>query len=157
LIGVGAVLILAVLGAAIALPIIQARGEIAPSSSVATAYVEREIFAASRLAVIGVVIGVIAVSRWRAVVALIAFLTVEAITEAYVPFIKNYGPIGSLNAFSDPSHRHQLSVGAGAAVALALGPHRLVAADLIMRRRANGPKVLEPRMQRTSASSRQRV
>jgi hypothetical protein len=157
LIGVSAVVILAVLAAAIALPIIHARGEIAPSSSVVTAYVEREIFAALRLAVIGVVIGVIAVSRWRAVLALIAFLAVEAISEAHVPFIKNYGPIGSLNAFSDPSHRHQLSVGAGAAVALAWVFIALVAADLIIRHRANATKVPEPRMQRTPGSSRQRV
>jgi len=78
---------------------------------------------------------VIAVGRWRAVIALISLLAIEAIAEAYVPFIKNYGPIGSFNAFSDPSHQHQLSVGVGAAIAFAWAIIALLVATLVTEHR----------------------
>ncbi|MGP0049287.1 MAG: hypothetical protein ACLPZR_10650 [Solirubrobacteraceae bacterium] len=102
-----------------------------PSSRVVVAYFEREAIAGLRLAILGVAIGVIAVSRRRAVSALIVFLIAEGVAESYIPFVKNYGPIGALNAFSDPSHHHQLSVGAGAAIAFAWAIRALVAATLI--------------------------
>lgn len=131
LVGGGAVVLLSALAAAVALPIIHSRGIAAPSSAVVAAYVQREIVAGVRLALVGVAIGVVAVGRWRAFAALIGFLALEAVAEAYVPFIKNYGPLGALNAFSDPSHHHQLSVAAGSAVALAWSLLALVLATLI--------------------------
>jgi hypothetical protein len=131
LIGAGSVVILGGLAAAIALPILHARGLPAPSSHVVAGYFQREAIAAVRLALLGVAIGVAAVARWRALSALVAFLAAEAVAEAYIPFIKNYGPIGALNAFSDPSHHHQLSIAVGGAIALAWSLLALVLATLI--------------------------
>jgi hypothetical protein len=131
LVGAGSVLLLAGLAAAVALPIIHARGVASPSSPVVAEYIQREAVAGTRLALLGVAIGIVAVGRWRAIIGLVGFLVVEAIAEAYIPFVKNYGPIGALNAFSDPSHHHQLSVGAGAAIALAWAVLALVVAAVI--------------------------
>lgn len=126
-----AVLVLAALAAAVALPIIHSRGVASPSSQVVTEYLQREVVAAARLAIIGVAIGVIAGGRWRAVAGLVGFLALEAIAEAHVPFLKNYGPIGALNAFSDPSHQHHLPLGTGAAIALVWALVALVVAAVI--------------------------
>jgi hypothetical protein len=134
LIGVASVLLLGGAAAAIALPIIHARGVPSPSSHVVVDYFQRETIAGARLALIGVAIGVLAVNRRRAVIALICFLVVEAVAEAQVPFIRNYGPLGALNAFSDPSHRHQLSTGTGAAIALGWALLSLAGAALISER-----------------------
>jgi hypothetical protein len=131
LVGAGSVLVLAGLAAAVALPIIHARGLASPSSHVVGEYIQREAIAGARLALLGVAIGIVAVGRWRAIIGLICFLVVEAIAEAYSPFVKYYGPIGALNAFSDPSHHHQLSVGAGAAIALAWAILALITAAMI--------------------------
>jgi hypothetical protein len=131
LVGIGTVLVLAAFAAAIALPLIQARGLATPSSPVVVEYVQREAVAAARLAVIGVAIGVVVAVRWRAVGTLITFLVVDGIAELQVPFVKNYGPIGALNAFSDPSHHHQLSVGAGAMLALGWALLALVLATFV--------------------------
>src|SRR5438874_1415318 len=73
LVGAGAVVILGGLAAAVALPIIHARGMPTPSSHVVTDYFQREAIAAVRLALVGVAIGVVAVSRRRALAALIGF------------------------------------------------------------------------------------
>jgi hypothetical protein len=129
------VVILGGLAAAVALPVIHARGMPTPSSHVVTDYFQREAIAAVRLALLGVAIGVVAVSRWRALAALIGFLAAEAVAEAYIPFIKSYGPIGALNAFSDPSHHHQLSIAVGGAIALAWSLLALVLATLLSENR----------------------
>jgi hypothetical protein len=134
LVGIASVLLLGGVAAAIALPIIHAQGIPSPSSRVVTDYIERETIAGARLALIGVAIGVLAVDRRRALIALICFLVVEAVAEAHVPFIRDYGPLGALNAFSDPSHRHQLATGTGGAVALGWAMLSLVGAALISER-----------------------
>jgi hypothetical protein len=135
LVGAAAVVILGGLAAAVALPIIHARGNAAPSSTVIVAYFERETAAGARLALLGVAIGIVAVRRLPALIGLITLLVVEAIAESYVPFIKNDGPMGALNAFSDPSHHHQLSVGAGSAIALGWALITLIVATAISENR----------------------
>ena len=142
LVGAGSVLVLAALAAAVALPIIHARGIASPSSRVVVEYIQREAIAGARLALLGVAIGIVAHTRWRAVLGLLAFLILEAVAEGHVPFIKNYGPIGALNAFSDPSHHHQLSVGAGAAIALGWAVLGLVVATLISESRSPGERAV---------------
>jgi hypothetical protein len=135
MVGAASVLVLGGIAAAVALPIIHARGIATPSSTVIGAYVERETVAGARLALLGVAIGLVAIRRRPAVMGLITFLILEALAEAYLPFIKNYGPIGALDAFSDPSHHHQLSVGAGSAVALGWALVTLVLATAISENR----------------------
>jgi len=134
--GAASVLLLGFEAAAVALPIIHARGLRTPSSHVIDAYFAREIVAGARLALVGTAIGIIAVRRWLAVTCVIGFMAAEAVAAAAIPFIRNYGPIGALNAFSDPSHHHQLSVGVGAAIALGWTLTALVIATLISEQRA---------------------
>ena len=74
--------------------------------------------------------------RGLAVTYIIGFMAGEAVAAAAIPFVRNYGPIGALNAFSDPSHHHQLAVGVGAAIALGWTLTALLIATLISERRA---------------------
>jgi hypothetical protein len=134
--GVVAVCVLAAIAAAIALPMIHSRGLALPSSSVVLDFVEREAVSALRLALVGVAIGIVAGSRWLAVAALGAFLVVEAVAEAHLAFVRDYGPIGALNAFSDPSHHHQLPVATGALVAFGWAIAALIGATLVAEHRA---------------------
>jgi hypothetical protein len=134
--GVVAVFFLAALAAAIGLPMIHSRGLVSPASSTVLDYVQREAIAALRLALVGVAIGLVAGSRWRALAGLAIFLFAEAVAEGYSPFIRDYGPIGALNAFSDPSHHHQLPVGTGALIALAWALASLIAATVVAESRA---------------------
>lgn len=134
--GVIAVFVLAAIAAAIGLPMIHSRGLASPASSTVLDYVQREAVSALRLALVGVAIGLVAGSRRRAQVGLAVFLAAEAVAEAYVPFIRDYGPIGALNAFSDPSHHHQLPVGAGALIALVWALAALIGATLVAESRA---------------------
>ena len=138
-------LLLAGLAAAVALPVIHARGVASPSFDVVAQYIQREAVAGARLALLGVAIGIVAVWRWRALLGLVGFLVVEAIAEVHIAFVKNYGPIGALNAFSDPSHHHQLSVGAGATIALLWAITALVVATVIgeSRNAQSGPALSE--------------
>jgi hypothetical protein len=110
LVGAASVLLLGLEAAAVMLPIIHARGLRTPSFSVIDAYFQREIVVGARLALLGSAIGIIAVRRGLAVTCIIGFMAGEAVAAAAIPFVRNYGPIGALNAFSDPSHHHQLAV-----------------------------------------------
>lgn len=124
------------IAAAVALPLLCARGIPAPPFHDVATYVEREAVAAGRLAIIGVAIGIVAGRKVIAAGALVGFLILEGFASAHIPFIKDYGPIGALNALSDPTHSHQLSVAAGGAVALAWALTALIAADRILELRA---------------------
>ena len=132
------------MAAAVALPLLGARGIPAPAFHDVSAYVEREAVAAARLAIVGVAIGIVAKRRIAAAATLVGFLILEDIAAAHIYFIKNYGPIGALNAFSDPTHSHQLSVAAGGAIALAWALAALIAAD----------RLLEFRLRRDSQRTR---
>lgn len=137
IVGAASVLLLGLEAAAVTLPIIDARGLRTPSLHVIDAFSQREIVAGARLALLGTAIGIIAVRRWLAVTCAIGFMAVEAVAAAAIPFVRNYGPIGALNAFSDPSHHHhQLSVGVGAAIALGWTLTALLIATLIGEQRA---------------------
>jgi hypothetical protein len=136
LVGVAAVFFVAAVAAAVALPVIHNRGLASPASSTVLDYVQREAVSALRLALVGVAIGLVAGSRRSALVALGVFLAAEGVAEGYSPFIRDYGPIGALNAFSDPSHHHQLPLGTGALVALLWALAALVGATLVAENRA---------------------
>lgn len=133
--GVLAVLLLAAVAAALGLAVIHSRGLVSPASSTVLDYIQRESVSALRLALVGVAIGLVAGSRWLAVAGLAVFLAAEAVAETFSPFIRDYGPIGALNAFSDPSHHHQLPVATGALVALAWALAALIGATLVAERR----------------------
>jgi hypothetical protein len=53
-----------------------------------------------------------------AAAVLACFLVVEAVAASHSAVVCDYGPIGALHAFSDPTHAPGLSLGAGNAVAL---------------------------------------
>jgi hypothetical protein len=115
---------------------IHSRRLASPSASTVLDYIQREAVAALRLALVGVAIGVVARSRRLAVIGLVVFLAAEGVAEAHVPFIRDYGPIGALNAFSDPSHHHQLPIGTGSLIALVWALAALVGATLVAESRA---------------------
>jgi hypothetical protein len=128
--GAASALVFAGLCALVALPLIQGRGLPAPDSHVVTEYIGREAVAAARLAILGVALGVAVGRRFPALVALALLLALEGIAEAYVSVVRDYGPVGALNAFSDPTHHHQLSIAAGGLIALAWGVVALLLASL---------------------------
>lgn len=146
LVGVACVLALAALAAGIAMPLIHARGLASPASGVITDYIAREAVASLRLALVGVALGLLAGGRGRALASLLAFLVVEGVAESVVPLVRDYGPIGALNAFSDPSHHHQLSVGTGGLIALGWALAALVVATLIAEGRAQPALVASGRL-----------
>jgi hypothetical protein len=135
LVGAAAVLLLGGLAAVIALPMLDARGIAAPSGHVVSEYAGRETVAGLRLALIGVAIGVLVADRRRAIIVMLAFLAIDDIAEQAIPLIKSYGPIGAINAFSDPSHHHQLSLAAGAGVALGWAILALLLATMVSENR----------------------
>jgi hypothetical protein len=123
----------ALIVAAISLPLAASRGAHTPDWSVVASYVEREAVASTRLALIGVAIGVLAAGRGRVAAAILAgFLVVEGVLASHSTLIRDFGPVGALNAFSDPSHMHRLSLGAGSAIALAWALAALIAAALVL-------------------------
>jgi hypothetical protein len=131
LVGVACVLVLAAFAAGIALPLIHGRGLASPASGVISDYIARETVAGLRLAFVGVALGLLAGGRWRALISLGVFLAVEGVAEGFVPLVRDYGPIGALNAFSDPSHHHQLSVSTGGLIALGWALAALVGATVV--------------------------
>jgi hypothetical protein len=141
LIGIAAVAVLGGIAAAIALPIIHARSLASPSSHVVSEYFRREAIAAARLALLGVAFGIVTSRRRLALAILAALLAIDGIAEAHLSSLRDYGPVGALNAFSDPSHHHRLSVGAGAAIAMAWALVALVTATYMSEgRRLRAPK-----------------
>lgn len=134
--GVAAVVVLAVLAAAIGIPIIHGKGLASPASRTVLEYLQREAVAVLCLAPVGVAIGLVAGGRRRGLVGLVSFLVGEAVAAAHVPLIRDYGPIGALNAFSDASHHHHLSTATGAIITLTWAVAALFAATCVAERRA---------------------
>jgi hypothetical protein len=132
LIGIAAALAFAALAAAVALPVLDGRGLPGPPAGMVFDYISREAVAAARLAVIGVAIGIVVGRRSLALAAVVVLLAVEGVAETYVPFVRNYGPIGALNAFSDPTHHHQLPVAMGGLIASGWALAALVGASLVL-------------------------
>jgi hypothetical protein len=114
----------------LAVALLALRGASLPVAHSVIGYVGREAIAAARLAAIGVAIGAVCRQRRTAVVTLIGFLALNGAFEAASPAFRNWGPVGVLNAFSDPTHHHQFSVGIGGLIALAWALLALITADL---------------------------
>jgi ABC-2 type transport system permease protein len=131
LLGLVSAVLFAAIVTAIAVAVLALRGASLPPAHGVIGYVEREAIAAARLAVIGVAIGTVCRQRRTAIVVVIAFVALNGVLEAASPVFRNWGPIGVLNAFSDPTHLHQFSVGTGGLIAMAWALLALIAADLI--------------------------
>jgi hypothetical protein len=132
LLGVAASFVFLGLAAAVAVPLLHSRGLPVPSASTVIDYAVREATAAARLGVVAVAIAVLCGRRRAAVTGLIAFLIIDGVLEAHIGWLQTYGPVGAINAFSDPSHRHQFSLGMGAAIALAWALTALISASLTL-------------------------
>jgi hypothetical protein len=120
------------LAAAVALSLLHARGIAAPRIGSIIGYVDREAVAAARLATLGVAIGAVFRRRRVGLLVLVAFLLGDWILESVSSFIRDYGPVSAINAFSDPTHRHLLSTGAAGVIAVAWAILALIAASLIL-------------------------
>lgn len=114
----------------VAVVVLELRGVSLPAAHSVIGYVEREAIAAARLAAIGVAVGVVCRQRRAAVVTLIAFIALNGVLEAASPVLRSWGPLGVLNAFSDPTHHHQFSVGIGGLIALGWALLALLTAHL---------------------------
>jgi hypothetical protein len=82
--------------------------------------------------VVAVAIAVLCRRRWVAMTGLIAFLIIDGVLEAQLGWLQTYGPVGAINAFSDPSHRHQFSLAVGGAIALVWALAALILASLML-------------------------
>ena len=114
----------------VALGMLELRGVSLPAAHNVVGYVDREAIAAARLAAIGLAIGAVCRRRRAAVVILIAFIALNGVVESVSPALRSWGPVGVLNAFSDPTHHHQFSVGIGGLIALGWALLALLIADL---------------------------
>lgn len=130
--GVITALVFGALAAAVALSLLQARGLPAPRIGSIIGYLDREAIAAARLATLGVAIGAVFRRRRVGLLVLVAFLLADWILESVSSFIRDFGPVSAINAFSDPTHRHLLSTGTAGVIAVAWAILALVAASLIL-------------------------
>lgn len=127
----------AVVAAVIALPLLAVRGIHAPALGAVVAYAEREAIAGARVALIAAAVGIVLTGdRRRTVLATLAFFAGDGIAEALVPLLRDYGPVGAINAFSDPTHAHKLSLPVASLITFAWGLLALIAATMIVHRRS---------------------
>jgi hypothetical protein len=104
----------------------------APRIGSIVGYVDREAIAAARLATLGVAIVAVLRRRRLGLLVLVALLLADWILESVSSFIRDYGPVSAINAFSDPTHRHLLSTGTASVIAVAWAILALIAASLIL-------------------------
>jgi hypothetical protein len=116
----------------------------APRIGSIVGYVDREAIAAARLATLGVAIGAVLRRRRLGLLVLVALLLADWILESVSSFIRDYGPVSAINAFSDPTHRHLLSTGTAGVIAVAWAILALIAASLILDTRVGPSKASSP-------------